>query len=138
MSGWDSVFNIETDDFERLLSAMEEYGDGALEALNEVIHSSGADIYEAIDPLIHSSGRTFKGHSSGAKGSHWQRYDTDEDLVITVGTTGSRHYLYFPDDGSNTKRHYGDQQFMRRGAEAAAPLIIEKGMEALIAKFERS
>lgn len=133
-----ATFSIEEGEFARLMDSMKEYGAGAAEVVTEVVHSSGEDIYREIDPLIHPSGRTFKGHTSSAKGARWQRYDTSEPLAITVASTASRRYLYFPDDGSNTQRHYGDQQFMRRGAEAAAPRILEKGIEALIGNFGRS
>ena len=133
-----STFSLEDGDFERLLESMQRFGEGASEVINTVIHDSGDEIYREIDPLIHPSGRTFRGHTSSAQGSHWQRYDTSESMAITVSTTASRRYLYFPDDGSNTKRHYGNQQFMLRGAEAAAPVILEKGEQALLAEFERS
>jgi len=135
MSG---MFALEGEEFDQLVSAMSEYGEGASDIVSEVIHDSGDIIYQEIDPLIHPSGRTFKGHSSGAQGSHWQRYDTGEPLAITVAANASRRYLYFPDDGSNTTRHYGNQQFMLRGAEAAAPTILQKGVDALIESFERS
>lgn len=133
-----STFSLDDGDFERLLESMQRFGEGAAEVVNTVIHESGDEIYREIDPLIHPSGRTFRGHTSSARGAHWQRYDTSESMAITVGTVASRHYLYFPDDGSNTKRHYGNQQFMLRGAEAAAPVILEKGEQALLAEFERS
>lgn len=133
-----AIFALEGDDFDQLVSAMVDYGEGAADIVSDVIHDSGDLIYEQIDPLIHPSGRTFKGHSSGAQGSHWQRYDTGETLAITVAANSSRRYLYFPDDGTNTTRHAGNQQFMLRGAEAAAPAILEKGIEALIENFERS
>lgn len=135
MSG---MFALDGEDFDNLMSAMQAYGEGSADIVTDVIHESGDLIYEQIDPLINPSGRTFRGHSSGAQGSRWQRYDTGEPLAITVATASSRHYLYFPDDGSNTKRHFGNQQFMLRGAEAAAPMILEKGVEALIQNFERS
>lgn len=135
MSG---VFSLDADQFDALVASMKDYGEGAADIVTDVIHESGDEIYQEIDPLIHSSGRTWRGHASSAKGANWQRYDTSEPLAITVATTGSRSYLYFPDDGSNTKRHYGDQQFMRRGAEAAAPRILEKGIDALIGNFGRS
>ncbi len=135
MSG---VFSLEGEEFEQLAAAMAEYGEGAADIVSDVVHESGDLIYEQIDPLINPSGRTFKGHSSGARGSHWQRYDTGEPLAITVAANSSRRYLYFPDDGSNTKRHAGNQQFMLRGAEAAAPAILEKGIDALLEGFERS
>lgn len=133
-----AVFSIEEGEFDRLMDSMKHYGEGAGDIVSGVVHDSGDDIYREIDPLIHPSGRTFKGHSSSAKGARWQRYETGEPLAITVATTASRRYLYFPDDGSTTKKHHGDQQFMRRGAEAAAPRILEKGIDALIGKFGRS
>jgi len=135
MSG---VFSVEGEDFDLLAAAMADYGEGAADVVSEVVHGSGDIIRDQIDPLIPTSGRTFKGHRSGARGSQWQRYDTGETLAITVATTSARRYLYFPDDGSNTKRHAGNQQFMMRGAEAAAPMILEKGIDALIESFERS
>lgn len=135
MSG---AFSLEMDDFELLVTAMVDYGEGAEEIVTDVIHESGDLIYRHIDPLIHPSGRTFKGHASGAQGSQWQRYDTGEKLAITVAANSSRRYLYFPDDGANTVHHAGNQQFMLRGAEEAAPEIIYKGIEALIENFERS
>lgn len=135
MSG---TFDLEADQFDGLVTSMRKFGEGAADIVSDVIHSSGDDIKREIDPLIHSSGRTFKGHTTSAKGANWQRYDTGESLAITVATTASRRYLYFPDDGSNTERHYGDQQFMRRGAEAAAPAILDKSEDALISAFGRS
>lgn len=129
---------IEGEDFERLLTEIQRYGEGAADTVTEVVHESGDLIYDEIDPLINPSGRTFRGHSSGAKGTSWQRYDKSEALAITVSTVSSRHYLYFPDDGSSTKRHYGDQQFMLKGAASAAPAILDKGIDALVRKFERS
>ena len=130
--------NIESEEFEKLAQSMEQYGQGASDVVSKVIHESGDSIKQHIDPLIHASGRRFKGHTSSAKGSAWQRYDTGEPLAITVRTVSRRNYLYFPDDGSNTKHHFGNQRFMLRGAEAAAPAILDKGIQALITAFERS
>lgn len=135
MSG---TLDLEADQFDGLMASMRKFGEGAADIVSDVIHSSGDEIKREIDDLIHPSGRTFKGHTSSAKGASWQRYDTSEALAITVAATSSRRYLYFPDDGSSTERHYGDQQFMRRGAEAAAPRILEQGEDALIQAFGRS
>lgn len=133
-----AVLSLDDEGFASLLDAMKQYGENAADVVTAVIHDAGDDIYKEIDPLINPSGRKFKGHSSGAKGSKWQHYDTREPLEISVSTTSKRHYLYFPDDGSNTKHHYGDQQFMLRGAQAAAPGILEKGINALVRNFEGS
>lgn len=139
MSDFDDsrTFGLEDDDFDTLLEAMIEYGDTSVDVVNEIIHDSGDTIRNAIDPLIPVSGRTFKGHRSGAKGTKWQSYDKDEMLAITVGTISARRYLYFPDDGSNTIRHFGNQHFMLRGVEAAAPEILDRAVDALIKDFER-
>lgn len=133
-----STLSLDDGGFERLVESMQRFGEGAADVVSDVVHESGDEIYREIDPLIHPSGRTFRGHTSSARGSKWQRYDTSEPMAITVSTVSSRHYLYFPDDGSNTKKHYGDQQFMLRGAEAAAPVILEKSERVLLAEFERS
>lgn len=133
-----STLSLDDGSFERLVESMQRFGEGAADVVSDVVHESGDEIYREIDPLIHPSGRIFRGHTSSARGSQWQRYDTSEPLAITVSTVSSRHYLYFPDDGSNTKKHYGDQQFMLRGAEAAAPVILEKSERVLLAEFERS
>lgn len=132
------VFALEGDEFDDLVASMQSYGEGAGQLITEVIHASGDEIYHQIDPLINPSGRVFKGHTSGARGTAWQKYDTSEALAITVKTASKRNYLYFPDDGSNTRRHFGNQQFMYRGVEAAAPAILERALDALITEFERS
>lgn len=131
------TFALDDEDFADLLAGMEAYGAGAADVVSEVVHASGPDIRAEVDARMPQSGRTFKGHRSGARGSAWQRYDTGERMAITVGTTASRRYLYFPDDGSNTRRHAGMQNFFGEGAEAAAPQIMERAMDALISTFER-
>ena len=131
------TFSIDQESFDKLSGFMMAYGDGAADIVTEVLHDSGETIRNAIDPLIPVSGRTFKGHSTGARGSQWQAYGKAEPLAITVRSKSGYHYLYFPDDGTNTIRHAGNQQFMRRGAEAAAPVILDRAVDALIKDFER-
>jgi hypothetical protein len=132
------TFYLDADDFDMLADLMQNYGQDAPKIVNEVIHASGDPIRNAIDPLIPVSGRRFKGHNSAARGSVWQKYHLKEELEITVGTIPIRRYLYFPDDGSNTVRHAGNQHFMLRGVEAAAPGILERAIDALLDGFERS
>ena len=53
-------------------------------------------------------------------------FNQDDDmLAVTVAARGKYSYMYFPDDGSNTEKHRGNQQFMKRGAERATERIIE-------------
>ena len=71
--------------------------------IDEVLHGRGAEeIQKRIDQLLPTSGRRWKGKPPQAKGAKWQHY-TNESLAVTVGTTARYHYLYFPDDGSNTR-----------------------------------
>lgn len=114
------------------------YGDGAEDAVNDVLHrEAGPIIYEEINPLIHPSGRTFRGHTSSATRARWPRYVTDENLAVTVGTTSKWRYLYFPDDGGNTKRHAGGQHFFLRGATAAVPEVLKRCLAALTQEWEQ-
>lgn len=102
------------------------YPGDAERAVNEVMHNEvGPIAYPRINDLINPSGRKFKGHSKSAKASAWQRYDTDKNLSVTVGAKAKWRYLYFPDDGTNTYKHAGNQQFFKRGGEKAMPEIVE-------------
>lgn len=129
--------SLQTDEF---LEAAQRYlaaGESVEDAVNEVLHGmAGEAIYRRINPLIHPSGRTFKGHSASATASEWPLYDTSEDLAVTVRSRSRFHYLYFPDDGSNTRRHAGGQHFMERGAEAAADEISGLCLENIINRLE--
>ena len=124
-------------DYAAITVAAQQYPAHAEEAINSVLHGeAGPVIYRSINPLIHPSGRTFKGHSVSATAAHWPEYRTGENLAVTVAANGTYRYLYFPDDGSNTKRHAGDQQFFRRGAEAVIPQLVERCVEAITSAWD--
>jgi hypothetical protein len=61
---------------------------------------------------------------------------TDGNLSTTVRSAQKYQYLYFPDDGTNTRRHVGNQQFFLRGAEDAAGEIVDVCIEKLTKSFE--
>ena len=61
--------------------------------------------------------------------------NTGEELAVTIKTKPKYDYLYFPDDGSNTRRHVGNQQFMRRGAEKSRDRIIDICVGRLAQEF---
>ena len=128
-------WTLEAEAFDSLVEKMEAYGEGAVDAVNKALEQSGPDIYERINALIHPSGRKFKGHSSSATTSKWQKY-VPGNLSITVTTTSRYSYLYFPDDGSNTRRHAGLQDFFGRGGEAASDKVLERCMNALEKAWE--
>lgn len=123
-----------------LIEAAERFlpaGAAVEDAVNEVLHGPAADIIaDRISPLIHPSGRTFKGHRASAAASHWHGAATDRNLEVTVRAVRRFGYLYFPDDGSNTRRHAGGQRFMERGAEAAAERIAGLCIDNIINRTE--
>ena len=58
MSEW---FSLEADALEDLASTMEQYGAGAGQIVDDILHNQGAQlIKDRIAPLIPSSGRTWK------------------------------------------------------------------------------
>ena len=135
MSG--GIFGFDANQYEKLCEGAQAYGDGAEDVVNQVLHTkAGPVIYRSINPLINPSGRTFRGHRASARTSDWPRYDADENLAITVGTKRKYHYLYFPDDGSNTKNHAGDQRFFERGGLAASDPVVDMCLDALESEWK--
>lgn len=132
-----ATFSLDASALEAAAQRLQEAGGGVEEAINEVLHGqAGRLIADRISPLIHPSGRTFKGHTASASASDWPRFGTAENLAVEVGTKARFSYLYFPDDGSNTRRHAGGQRFMERGAEAAAEDITGLCIEAILNRLE--
>lgn len=120
-----AVFRLEAAEFERLEQVMKNFPDEAEKAINEVLHNEGSQlIKESIRNLIPVSGRNWKGKKAPAKTGN-SLTDVKENLSITVQTTKNYQYLYFPDDGTNTRRHAGNQQFFLKGAEEQQSTIID-------------
>lgn len=124
-------FTLEAKDYDRLVAAIQDYGDGAEERINEVLHGFGAKrISDAAKTRIHPSGRTWKGKKKGARFA--EPFMKEEgNLSVTVKTKSAYNYLYFPDDGSTTRKHTGQQHFMRKGAEEVTETIIMRCLAAL-------
>lgn len=132
MSEWFSLDASELDEFQKI---MDDYGSVGLQTINDVLHGEGAQvIQDKIQNLLPSSGRTWKRKKAPARSAQPFTHE-DGMLSVTTVSRGIYHYLYFPDDGSNTKRHAGNQQFMQRGAEDAASDIIELCMGKLLENF---
>lgn len=109
--------------------------EGAGDIINDILHNqAGPLIQEAIQPLIPVSGKHWRGKKSPARSSESLR-QKNETLSVTVRSAKNYQYLYFPDDGSNTRRHAGNQQFFRRGAETVEDEIISRCLGALIDNF---
>lgn len=128
---WDVFDAADMDEFTKM---MDQYGDAAKKVINDVLHEEGAEVIKKeISRLLPSSGRRWKGKGAAARAVMPGKFDQDEELLaVTIAARGKYHYLYFPDDGSNTKRHVGNQQFMHRGAEKASPKVIELCLGRLI------
>lgn len=134
-------FEMDTKEVERLHNAIRNFPGNAEDAINDVFHNEAPPIVsEAIKRLIPTSGRKWNGKAQAAKtakSSVTERKDEMGNLSFAVGTTTKYHYLYFPDDGSNTRRHVGNQQFFQRGGEEKQPEIVDRCITRITTNFEK-
>jgi hypothetical protein len=128
-----SRLTLNAEEFDRVLKAIEQYPGNAERVINDVLHGTGAE-------LIQERIRKFMPVSDKKKGAHAvdskSLTPVGSNLAVTVKSTNKYHYLYFPDDGTNTKRHVGNQQFFLRGAEDASGEIVDIITEKLTQSFE--
>lgn len=132
--GW---FEFDAGSIDDLYEKMVSYGAGSGQIIDKVLRSEGAEeIKKQIARLLPSSGRHWKGKAPAASSAMPGRFDQDNgELSVTIAARGKYHYLYFPDDGSNTRKHAGNKQFMLHGAEAAAPKVVEMCVGKLVEAF---
>lgn len=131
------TLSINVQEFERLAQAIRNFPGNTEDTINAVLHNEGGLLMqEAIQPLIPQSGKTWKGKRAPARTGNSLR-STNENLAVWVRSTKSYQYLYFPDDGSNTRRHVGNQQFFLRGAESVKGEVIDRCVGRLIQNFEQ-
>lgn len=124
---------LELGNLEELLA---NYIGNAEEAINDVLHNYAGDrAQEEIRLLIPVSGKRWKGKAAPAKTSQSMR-NLHGNLSETVTTAKKYQYLYFPNDGTNTRRHVGNQQFFEKGGEAATDDIIERCISKLTTIIE--
>lgn len=130
-------FEVHAEDLDGLSAEMERYGQGAGQIVDEVLHGEGAQLIKnRITPLIPRSGRTWNKKGRAAAAAMPGSFSQDNgQLSVTVAARGKYHYLYFPDDGSNTRKHAGNKQFMLGGAEAAAEEVIERCLGKLLENY---
>ena len=127
---------LNADQFNRVVDAINRYPHNAEEAINDILHNEGAEkIQERIRMLMPSSGKTWRGKAPAAKASKSMK-NVNGNLFVEVKSAKRWNYLYFPDDGSNTTRHVGNQQFFFRGAEAAQNEIVDRCVARLVSEFE--
>lgn len=131
-----STLYIDPTEFDRLQKAMSEYSGNVEEAINEVLHNEvGGSIEESIRRLMPVSGRKWKGKKAAAKTAKSLR-QLPANLELTVKSSKPYQYLYFPNDGSSTNNHAGQQFFFEKGGEAVTPEIIDRCITKLINNFE--
>lgn len=128
-----SRLTLNAEDFDKVLKAIEQFPGNAEKAINEVLHGEGAE-------LIQERIRKYMPVSDKKKGSHAvdskSLTPVGTNLAVTVKSTNKFHYLYFPDDGTNTRRHVGNQQFFLSGAEDASGEIVDILTGKLTQTFE--
>lgn len=126
-----AVFAMDHQDAEELVRRIKAFGDGADDAITEVLHGYGAErIGEEARERIFPSGRRWKGKKKSATAAK-PFTSKGSSLTVTVSSKSSYHYLYFPNDGSTTKKHRGQQHFMSEGAEAAMDNIMDRCLARL-------
>lgn len=131
-----STFRIEGDELDELLEAIKRFQGDSEKIINDVLHNEGSELIQRnIRLLIPESGKTWKGKPAPAKTGN-SLTSLKGNLYVTEKTTKKYQYLYFPNDGTNTQRHVGNQQFFFEGAENAASDIIERCIERLSNKLE--
>lgn len=142
-------FELDYSDMASVMDACSEYGDGSKKIINDILHSEAGDIIRPnITELMPQSTYTYRGHTSDrtwagkpehaklAGNSAFGDDITTEMLQVTVHTSSKYSYLYFPDDGTSTQRHAGQQYFFRRGGQASEDEIARLCLERLKENFE--
>lgn len=136
MSEW---YKVDFHEAWEIETAIEMYGEGSGQVIDRILHGKGADLIKrAIVGHIHPSGRRWPGKTASIAqnpGRSGRLSQDDAPMQVTIAARGSLRYLYFPDDGTDTVNHAGDQQFMRLGAEDEEQNIIDMCMDALFEKF---
>lgn len=134
-----AFFALNTSQFDQLQAAMQQYPGYAGREIDEVLHNEGGKlINDEIMRLLPASGRMWKGKKAAAKST--QPFVQDNGpLSVTIRTKSAYNYLYFPDDGTNTRRHIGykgkPREFMATGAENQTAKIMDLCINKLIQRM---
>lgn len=129
------VLELNAESIANLEKAMIEYQGDTEKTINDVLHNDASQlIQDAVKRLIPESKKTWNGKKAAAA-SGKSLTDVKENLSVTVKTTKPYQYLYFPDDGTNTRRHVGNQQFFKRGGESQIDEITKRCITRLTENF---
>ena len=130
------MLSINVSGVDRLIDAMQKYTSNLEDNINEVLHNeAGQLISTEVKSLMPTSNAHWKGKKPAAKSSNSLTQEID-NLSVTIKNTKNYAYLYFPNDGTNTRRHVGNQQFFARGAENVTNDIIDVIVNKLVNNFE--
>lgn len=123
------MFDINFLEVEELEKALTEYSGNTEEAINDVFHS------EEVNTLAQNAIKALMPVSNKKKGKHAKHSNSlrkqDGNLSVTIRTQKAFQYLYFADDGTNTRRHIGNQRFFGRGGENVQGDIIQRCKDKL-------
>lgn len=126
------MYKLDFSEFDKLQQAMKDYQGDTEEIINDVFHNFAGDrAQEEIYLLMPVSNKKKGAHAKHSKSLS----NVNGNLSVTVTARGKWHYLYFPDDGTNTRRHVGNQRFFERGGEEAQDEIVEKCVTKLVNNF---
>lgn len=131
-------YEFDAKDFQKLRACLNMFPQIAAGEITKTFHDEGAKwLDESIHIFMPRSGREFAGKAPAAKDSK-SLVDREKNskLSVTIGTKPKWHYLYFPDDGSTTVTHAGNQRFFQRGADAVSGKIVDLCVERITEKFE--
>ena len=126
-------YTLDVSNFDNLIEVMKDYAGNTEDAINEVLHSTETSnlLQESIKRLMPVSGRYWGGKRAPAKSGKSLR-SINSNLAVTITTTKNYQYLYFPDDGSNTRRHIGGKEFFYKGGMNVQEDIINRCISKLI------
>lgn len=133
-----SVFSIDVKEIEKIQEMIAKMADGraAEQEINQYLLTEGGELIKVgIQALLPVSGRSWAGKNPPASAVDPFTVQGG-NLSVTVRTRNGYHYLYFPDDGSDTKRHIGNQNFMFQGAINKETEITNGVIERLLKKME--
>lgn len=121
------MFSIDFSELDQVSDLIKQYPGKAQGIVTNILHNEGAEeIKREIALLLPSSGRHWKRKAAPASVAMPGKFSqANNPTSVIISTKGRYRYLYFPDDGSNTKRHAGNQHFMMHGAENASSRIID-------------
>lgn len=131
------MYKIESEELGYLQEAMAAYIGDVEKEINDVLHNEAGQLIQSeiyrLMPV--SNVKPWKGKPKHARDSQSLK-NVNYNLAVKVTTKGKYGYLYFPDDGTNTQRHAGNQQFFKRGGDNSASEIVERCITRLCGSFE--